>query len=660
MIRRRTAALAVFAVALCVVLPAAAVAKGLEPDALTKAQLDPAEFERISISPDGSKLAIARHLEGVTKVTIHNRSDLQPIISFDPGSQGAISYLRWADDQRLIVGATRMGTRYGFAAFDPVLVVATLDGKPPTVLPGEYFTTVEGDPDRILVSDCSSEKGKVGCKLPEIRRRALKDDKTEGELLIQGPAETRLFVNRAVTAAFATKVEDDDTGRLYVYKPATKTWDLLNDASQSGFEVWPIDVSRDGKTGLLRTERKEGPDLVERYDFATGERTPLYTDKRSNPIEYVTSLDGQDVVGAFYEPTQPRLQLWLPQHPDAKILADLQAAFPGRYVDVVSTSADQQLLVLFAASDREPGVWYLFDRAARKASVLARSRPAVDPARQGTTRAITLKARDGLELHGLLTVPAGSSGKNLPLVVTPHGGPHWIMDRWGYDDETQMLAQHGYAVLQVNFRGSGGYGREFLNKGRRQWGGDMINDINDATRWAIAEGVADPRRVCIYGVSYGGYAALMAPIREPDLYRCIAAYAAPADLALLFKWGTARRSDVGKRYLDKVIGNDKAELAANSPAKLADRIKVPVLLAHGYRDARVDIRHAHAMRSALRKNDVRLDYAEYSDTGHFLVIKRHRLDFYARLFNLLEANLGGTAPAVAAPVATATAPAATP
>ncbi len=613
-------------------------------DEITRSLLQQAEFERIAVSPDGTKLAIARHVGESTTVTIHNRSDLKPLINFDPGGKGAISYLRWMDDQRLVVGATRIGTLYGFASFQPVLVVANLDGRTPSVLPGAFIGTVDGDPDHILVHRCGTEPGKRECNLPEIRLRTLqeggKQDDTHDTLVIQGPADTAMIANQAGNAGFAIKFEDDDTGRTFVYQPADKTWSLLNDASKTKLEVKPIGVSRNGRSGFLQSQRKQGPDLVERYDFATGKRTPLYVDPVSNPLRLVASLDGQEILGAYYEPTNPKLHLWLPEHPDAKILTELQAAFPGKFVLIASASKDHNILVLNISSDRDPGTWYLFDRQARKASVLARESPWIDASKQSGMTPFTVRARDGLELHGLLSVPAGSTGKLLPLVVVPHGGPYWVLDSWGYDPEVQILTQHGYAVLQVNFRGSGGYGWQFIEKGERQWGRAMQDDVTDATRWAIAQGVADPDRICIYGASYGGYAALMGPIREPGLYKCAAAYAAPTDLSLMFRWGSIRRDDLGKRYLERVLGNDKIELAANSPAKLADRIGVPVLLAHGYRDSRVDIRHAHAMKSALARNKRLADYAEYSETGHFLMLDRHRLDFYARLLRLLDSNIG--------------------
>jgi dipeptidyl aminopeptidase/acylaminoacyl peptidase len=250
-------------------------------------------------------------------------------------------------------------------------------------------------------------------------------------------------------------------------------------------------------------------------------------------------------------------------------------------------------------------------------------------------------------LHGLLTVPPGSDGKKLPLVVVPHGGPYWVHDSKGYDVENQILAQHGYAVLQVNFRGSGGYGRAFLDAGRKQWGRAMQDDVTDATRWAIAQGIADPSRICIYGGSYGGYAALMGPIREPGLYKCAASYAGPTDLAKITRWDSEHRDKLSRRWFAKMLG-EGAELDPISPAHNAAKIGVPVLLAHGYLDARVDVLHAQAMRKQLEKNRVDVDYIEYPMTGHFLVLDKHREDFYTRLLRLLDRSIGPNAQPVAA------------
>jgi dipeptidyl aminopeptidase/acylaminoacyl peptidase len=280
--------------------------------------------------------------------------------------------------------------------------------------------------------------------------------------------------------------------------------------------------------------------------------------------------------------------------------------------------------------------------------VLSRRRPWIEPAKQATPAEVSLTSRDGLPLHGVLTLPPGSSGKNLPMVVLPHGGPYEIFDAWGYDTETQILAQHGYAVLQVNFRGSGGYGLEFSDKGLRQWGGGMQNDIADATRHVLAQGIADPKRVCIYGGSYGGYAALMEPVRDPDLYRCAAGMAGVYDLSKMYKWGSIRHGDYGKQYLNRAIGTDPAELAANSPLNNVEKMKLPIFLAHGRLDGRVDVKHAHRMYEALQDAKADVEYFEIPQTGHGIALGRYREEFYARLLRFLDKNLGAVAPASAA------------
>jgi dipeptidyl aminopeptidase/acylaminoacyl peptidase len=246
--------------------------------------------------------------------------------------------------------------------------------------------------------------------------------------------------------------------------------------------------------------------------------------------------------------------------------------------------------------------------------------------------------RDALTLHGFVNRPQGANGPG-PMVVMVHGGPYFVADDWDFDEETQLLTAQGYAVLRVNFRGSAGFGRHFMELGYRQWGGAMVDDITDATRWAIAKGIADPRRICIYGASYGGFAALMSVAREPQLYRCAIGLSGAYDLSKLYRWGDIHRSDYGMHYLNVVLGGDKQTLQAHSPTALASAIKVPVLLAHGTLDARVPIKHAKEMRSALEDAGDPPEFVTYDWEGHGLSDPAHLKDFYGRLIRLLEKSL---------------------
>jgi dipeptidyl aminopeptidase/acylaminoacyl peptidase len=229
------------------------------------------------------------------------------------------------------------------------------------------------------------------------------------------------------------------------------------------------------------------------------------------------------------------------------------------------------------------------------------------------------------------------------LVVHPHGGPFGPFDQWGFSSEPQLLASQGYAVLQVNFRGSGGYGKEFLEAGHKQWGLSMQDDLTDATHWAIKQGIADPARICLYGASYGGYASLMGVAKEPDLYRCAAGYVGVYDLNMLWGQGDISQSLHGKDFLQEAVG--KQGLDAASPNKLAARIKVPVFLAAGGADVRAPQEHSEAMERALKAAGVPVETLYYPTEGHGFYKVEHNREYYTRLLAFLSRHIGSGAPA---------------
>ena len=286
---------------------------------------------------------------------------------------------------------------------------------------------------------------------------------------------------------------------------------------------------------------------------------------------------------------------------------------------------------------------------ARKADHLISRSDWIDVDRSASVKPIALKARDGLPLHGFLTLPAGSNGRNLPMVVMPHGGPFDIFDSGQYDRETQMLAAAGYAVLQVNFRGSGNYGRAHTQAGAQQWGAAMQDDVTDATRWAISEGIADARRICIYGASYGAYSAMMGAAREPGLYQCAAGYVGVYDLPMMYTRGDIQDRGSGVTYLREWLG-DPAKLGAVSPVNLAERIKVPVFLAAGGEDKRAPIQHTERMEAALKRTGTPVESLYYKTEGHGFYTEAHRSEYYDKLLAFLARSLGGKT-ATTAPVA---------
>lgn len=300
-----------------------------------------------------------------------------------------------------------------------------------------------------------------------------------------------------------------------------------------------------------------------------------------------------------------------------------------------------------AYSDVIPASYYLYDMASKAMSKLGDTHPAIQPAQMGRQQWVQYKARDGLTIPGLLTLPRGRPAKNLPLVVLVHGGPYVRGTSWGWGAQDQFLASRGYAVLQPEFRGSEGFGYAHLAAGFRQWGLKMQDDLTDGVNWLTAQGTVDPQRVCIAGASYGGYATLMGLVREPQLFKCGVNWVGVTDIKLMYTGSWTRSndaSDTWKQYgMPTMIGDpvkDAAQLDATSPVLLADRIRQPLLLAYGGADRRVPLDHGIRFRDAVARNNHDVEWVEYPEEGHGWSVQQNRYDFWARVEKFLDRNIG--------------------
>lgn len=632
-------------------LAAFALATGGSASALSAPPMDAllkrAEYEQVQISPDGQLLAIAHRVDDGTEVTVIRRTDHQAVTQVDPGSRGEVSVLRWLGSHQLLIAANRSIGPYSSPVVNPRLYLLDLNKKHPKILPANFIGTIDGDEEHILVRTCETVEHDE-C-VSRVRRLATSHLSGEGDIIAQAPMNGASFMaDHAGKVRFAWSWTDKARGRLYVRDGSGK-WTLLNDSDASHVGIEPLGISRDNRSAFLEVGQTVGPDVIERYDFATGTRTVLLHDAVSDPLSIIFSLDQREPIGAWFGPGKPQARYWNPGSEDAKWHRALARALPDSLVTVESASADGNVLVLYTGSDRDPGSFYLLDRATHKMQLLFHSNPWIDVSRMAAAQPFAMQARDGLPLHGFVTMPTNGKAP-APMVVMVHGGPFYVADDWRFDPETQLLAAYGYAVLRVNFRGSANFGQAFMQRGYRQWGAAMQDDVTDATRWAIDKGLADPKRICIYGGSYGGYAALMGAAREPTLYRCAIGLAGVYDLNRLYSWGDIHRDDYGMNYLNRVLGHDKAVLAAHSPANLATQITIPVLLAHGTLDGRVPLKYAKEMRHALKRAGHPPEYVEYTYEGHGLAKPEHLHDFYTRLLHFLDTNLAPTS-TLAAPAA---------
>ena len=628
-----------------------------------QAQVDLAPFiendgvRDIKISPTGEFYAATLPLGERSAVAVMRRSDQTIVGSHQLPRNTHIADFWWVGDQRLMFGlAERFGAR-DFPSPTGELFAMNVDGSRPQLLVGwrvrdsslgtnirssakEEFVhawpidLLPDDPRNVLVAVSPFSKD----PLTRVDRMDVQTGRRT--TIATAPVYRGQFLaDHAGEIRFAVGARGDNISRLYYREQRGADWQLINDERESGRVEVPIGFSEDDTVAYLQVSQPSGPDAVIAWTIASGERRELARDAAVDP-ELIMRPGTVAAVGVRYLGAPPRTAFFDETGDDAKRMRMLEAAFPGQVVRVASATRDAATQMLLVTSDTDPGSFYTFDVAGRQADFVLPRRARIDPARMAAMQPVTLQARDGLPLHGYLTRPASAGDAPLPLVVMPHGGPFGIFDDWAFEPDAQVLAQAGYAVLQVNFRGSGNYGRAFRHAGAREWGGTMQDDLTDATRWAVAQGHADAERICIYGASYGGYAALMGVAREPDLYRCAVGYVGVYDLPLMRtqdrRGGTSMRT-----WLDEWVGTDTAQLSARSPTRLADRIQAPVLLVAGGEDEIAPVEHTRRMERALRAAGVPVDTLYVANEGHGFYKPENRRAFYTRLLAFLAGHLGG-------------------
>jgi dipeptidyl aminopeptidase/acylaminoacyl peptidase len=388
-------------------------------------------------------------------------------------------------------------------------------------------------------------------------------------------------------------------------------------------------------TGALRildpTTGKLGPPLFVPEGGEIGQDYP--------PLPgLIFSPKDQRLIGLRYTTDKLHFHWFDPKY--AALQGKLERSFPGYVVGIVGISQDETRILIRTSADRDPGAYYLLDLGKGSLGLVTAVAPQINPANMAPMMPISFAARDGLEIHGYLTLPLGFAvGTPVPLVLHPHGGPFGPRDDWRFDPEVQFLANRGYAVLQVNFRGSGGYGIPFMRAGYREWGGKMQDDLTDAVKWAIGKGYADPKRVAIFGASYGGYATLAGLVFTPELYKCGINYVGVSDLVELTRRKYQEEDPGFLAFKNQAISESGKALYDRSPVNFVDRIRVPLLNAYGENDPRVDITQWVELKAQLDKYHKDYDYMLAKDEGHGFAHAEDAVSFYTKVEAFLKSNL---------------------
>ena len=620
-------------------------------------------YSGVKISPTGEYLAVTVDRGDQDVLTVLRTKDLKLLKVNQLPDKKSVGSFYWVGDDRLMFNAVKkMG---GYAQPFPTgeWFAVDADGTKPRALVfyGSQGTTgrtktignqrfslldVLRDSDRSVIMEVRSPRSKEGAGTEVVRmdtitgrRFALaRAPKENCGIVLDAGKEPRFAV---CSSSRDEQGEYDERSELYRRDDDGK-WTLVSASKSDGYHLNVVRTTLDGTVYVLRSDNKS-PDAVGTLDTATGEFHQIFQDPVADISRFIWSTDEKTLIGVVTEAGAPSVTLINEEHPDAALYASLAASFPDEMVNLSSNTLDGQQVVVSVYSDSNPGELFLFDRSTGKARFLMQGRQWLDKKQMASITPFVFTSADGTKVHALLTIPHGSDGKNLPLIVNPHGGPIGPRDMWGFNPETQLFASRGYASVQINFRGSGGYGKAFQDAGHKQWGDAIQDDIIGATRWVIEHGYADEDRVCIYGGSFGGYSALMAPIRAPGMFKCAFGYVGVYDIPTLFESGDIPETASGKRYLRRTHGTDTAEWNRISPTHRAEEVKIPVYLAAGARDRRAVPEQTEAMNKALIAAGNKPEgMIIQSGEMHGFYDQKNRVHLYTEMLKFFNRHIGGS------------------
>ncbi len=594
------------------------------------------EYVQVRVSPDGRSLAYLRPWEGVMNLWVQDLSTGESKRITEDRGRGVMGF-RWAYNGQLLYVQDRDGDENW-----RVYAVGPEGGEARLLTPGEgvqaRFVKLHPDhPHSVLLA--------VNDRDPALHDVCRVDLKTgECVRVMENDINATAFIaDENLRVRVASRMTDDGGGELLHL--TEEGWKVFY---RWGLEDWLVSPAElRGNTLYLFSSLGRETASLRAYDLTTGEERILAEDPEYDMDPYTflgpallfhPRAERPEAVAVFREKLT-----WIVLDPDLREdferLAEVE---PDCQFGIYSRDLSNRIWVVVYEGDRKPPRYYLYDRHTKEARFLFSSNPEIERYPLAEVKPVRIRARDGLILHGYLTLPPGIEPKSLPTVILPHGGP-WARDVWGWDPVVQWLANRGYAVLQVNFRGSTGYGKTFLNAGNRQWGRKMQDDLTDSVLWLISEGIADPKRVCIMGGSYGGYATLAGLTFTPELYACGVDIVGPSNLFTLLESIPPYWKPLVSLFYHR-MGHPERDadlLREVSPLFHAERIRAPLLIGQGANDPRVKRRESLQIVEALRRLGREVEYVEYPDEGHGFFKQENRLDFYRKAERFLAKHLGG-------------------
>ena len=597
----------------------------------------------LRISPDGDGLVYRQLSDGKTYLTIRSIGSGNSFSKAVPKGSELI-WFRWAGSEKVLFSVSTLkqyrGKKIGLGdEFQQTeLYVIDLDTKKARYVGPE---TIGPDGDNVLHVDPAGKflilSAREGAwKYPAVFRVNLETGAAEKIIEErdriwrwiadnQGVVRMGFSYRRSSTLVFYRASASEDFRRV----DKIRDKDVIDDDTPEPlFDAFFIVAGSDD--GYVLSDVGEGRFALYRYNMATSDIGEQIFAVPGHDISRFRVNDDGTLQAAMYSDMRDRVKWFDPEL--GRFQKALEGAMKGQEVWISSYSDDRSRMVVFTTSPRDPGSFYLFEPGARRLDRFGGINDRIDPEQMATTTYETYTARDGTPIPAYVTLPIGREPKNLPLIILPHGGPYGIRDTLGYDMEVQFLANRGYAVLQPNFRGSGGYGKAFVELGEGEIGRAMQDDLDDGMDWLAGRGIIDPARVCLVGSSHGGYSALWGVTRNPERYRCAASFAGVTDLDRQIRFeGTFRKHRYSKDAREMEEGEEGFNLDDVSPATMVDQLKRPVLLVHGTDDSRVPYRQFTVYKDKLEDVGADAVFVTYEEEGHNLTDVDNRKDWLDQL-----------------------------
>ncbi|WP_163933955.1 S9 family peptidase [Paraferrimonas sp. SM1919] len=620
----------------------------------------PAAYFDLKLSPNGNFLAAQTKSDGKNIIVIFDREKMDVVGAIRFSSRAQVGSYYWANNERIVATKEYLTSRSDHPQYRGEIFSAKYNGKG-----GRYLFGYQGGSS--AGSRVNSSAGSIrawGWVLDPMHHderhilvKAISFNRDGGMdsratvYKVNVKTGKRSFVTRSpvINATFLTDKDgqvryvggqnDDFDYQGYFRLEGDGDWQKMSNLKLPVDDITPYAFTANPEELIASYSINGEPDALYKINMVTGESKKIASDKLVSPQKVWLTHDTKEVYAVEFEKGYPSYAMPYKDHPEAKLLKSMLASLKGHQIHLSSQSQDGNYRVITAFNDTNSGVYYMYDKKANKLTYLVQQRDWLNPESLAYMEPIKLNARDGMELHGFLTLPNNKNKKNLPLVVMPHGGPHGPRDYWGYDEEVQLLAAKGIAVLQINFRGSGGYGKNFEEAGYKKWGAEIQYDIIDAVKHVINEGIADKDNICIMGGSFGAYSALQSSIIEPDMFKCAIANAGLYDLEMMWTEGDIQERDSGLDYLDYAIGKDVTQLKSFSPVNHVEKLKAALFLAHGGEDERTPEEQVRALIKQLDKHNKPYQFYYLDDEGHGFYKPEHRAKYYEQVLNFLDKHL---------------------